>query len=98
MPRCAFRVESIVVLSTCLLGASSFFGTALAAEKQVIASGLESPESVAIGQGGRLFVTLIGKSNVNGDGAVAVIEGGKPKTFAKGLDDPKGLAAHGDNL
>jgi gluconolactonase len=68
------------------------------ADQQVIASGLASPESVALGQDGRLYVTQIGKSNVDGDGSLAVIEDGKPKIFAKGLDDPKGLVAFGSDF
>ena len=60
--------------------------------------GLENPESVVIGQDGRLYVTVIGKSDTDGDGTVVVIEDGKPKTFANGLDDPKGLVAHGTDL
>ncbi len=66
-----------------------------AAESEVIVTGLSSPESVAFGQDGRMYVTQIGKSGVNGDGSLAVIENGKPKIFAKGLDDPKGLVAVG---
>jgi len=69
-----------------------------AAEQQVIVKGLRSPESVAIGPDGRLYVTEIGRSGFDGDGAVAVIEEGKPKPFAKGLDDPKGLVVHGSDL
>ncbi|HEX3728149.1 MAG TPA: SMP-30/gluconolactonase/LRE family protein [Pirellulales bacterium] len=67
------------------------------AERQVIADGLENPESAARGHDGRLYVTVIGKS-VDGDGTIAVIEDSKHKTFAKGLDDPKGLAAYGTDL
>ena len=68
------------------------------AERQVVADGLENPESVVIGHDGRMYVTVIGKSGTDGDGTIAVIENGKPKTFAKGLDDPKGLVAHGTDL
>jgi sugar lactone lactonase YvrE len=72
--------------------------TAHAAEQQLLVKGLENPESVARGADGRLYVTVIGKSGTDGDGSVAVIEGDRAVTFAKGLDDPKGLVAHGDHL
>ena len=64
----------------------------------MLVEGLENPESAIIGRDGKLYVTVIGKSDTNGDGTVVVVEDGKAKTFAKGLDDPKGLVAHGDNL
>jgi gluconolactonase len=69
-----------------------------AAERQVIVEGLASPESVAVGHDGRLYVTQIGKSGVDGDGSLAVIENGKPKIFAKGMDDPMGLVALGSDF
>jgi gluconolactonase len=68
------------------------------ADQQVIVEGLKSPESVALGHDGRLYVTQIGKSGVDGDGSLAVIEDGKPKLFAKGMDDPKGLVAVGSDF
>ena len=72
--------------------------TVHAADRRVIASGMENPESVVIGRDGRLYMTVIGKPDVDGDGTVAVIVGGRPQTFAKGLDDPKGLVAQGTDL
>ncbi len=76
----------------------AFTTAAHAADRRVIAAGMENPESVVIGHDGRLYMTVIGKSDVDGDGTVAVIVGGKPQTFAKGLDDPKGLVARGKDL
>jgi glucose/arabinose dehydrogenase/sugar lactone lactonase YvrE len=56
-----------------------------------LVTGLKNPESVAIGFGGKIFVTTIGEFDKDGDGAVMVIEDGKVKPFAEGLDDPKGM-------
>jgi gluconolactonase len=84
-------VPCLALLSVCLAPASRL----CRADQQVIARDVAAPESVAIGQDGRIYVSQIGKSGVDGDGSVAVIEDGKPKIFAKGLDDPKGLVAVG---
>ena len=53
--------------------------------------GLVMPESVAVGPGGKLYVSIIGGEK-DGDGSIAVIEKGKATTFVGGLDDPKGIA------
>ena len=85
----------------CLVAAAVVLAPATrltAAEPQVIVRGLRSPESVTRGPDGRLYVTEIGRSGVNGDGALAVIEGDQPKEFAKGLDDPMGLVVHGHDF
>jgi sugar lactone lactonase YvrE len=55
-------------------------------------SGLKMPESVVVGQDGRIYVSEIGEFGKDGDGQISIIEGGKPKVFATGMDDPKGLA------
>ena len=63
-----------------------------------LADGLKNPESVAVSAEGRVFVSTIGGFDKNGDGAVVEIVDGSAKTFAKGLDDPKGLACWKDSL
>src|SRR5438309_1853945 len=55
--------------------------------------GLTNPESVAVGGDGRVYVSVIGEFGKDGDGAVMVIDKDRAVPFAKGLDDPKGLAA-----
>ena len=55
-------------------------------------SGLKMPESVVQATDGRVFVSEINGFGVDGDGQISVIEAGQVKLFAKGLDDPKGLA------
>ena len=49
------------------------------------------PESVCKGFGGKLYVTMIG-GDEPGDGAIYVVDGDEVKPFAKGLDNPKGIA------
>src|SRR5436190_393647 len=54
--------------------------------------GLVNPESVAVGPGGKLYVSVIGEFDKDGDGSIAVVEDGKARTLVGGLDDPKGIA------
>ncbi|MEY3798549.1 MAG: hypothetical protein RLZZ572_730, partial [Pseudomonadota bacterium] len=61
-------------------------------------SGLKMPESVVQATDGRVFVSEINGFGVDGDGQISVIEAGQVKLFAKGLDDPKGLAIIGQSL
>lgn len=59
-----------------------------------LATGLKNPESVAVGIDGRIYVSVIGEFDKDGDGSIAVIgKDGKVETFCKDLDDPKGLVA-----
>ena len=70
-------------------------GAALSTQK---ISGLKMPESVVQATDGRVFVSEINGFGVDGDGQISVIEAGQVKLFAKGLDDPKGLAIIGQSL
>jgi glucose/arabinose dehydrogenase len=54
--------------------------------------GLTNPESVAVGPDGRVYVSVIGDFDKDGDGAVLVIDKERAVPLARGLDDPKGLA------
>ena len=68
-------------------------GLANADEMRVV-KGLASPESAVVGPDGRIYVSEIGEFGKDGDGKVTAIgKSGNPEPFAKGLDDPKGLAA-----
>jgi gluconolactonase len=82
-----------------LVAFSAMCGYALA-ESPTIVSGLKSPESVVVGPGGKVYVTLIGERDKAGDGSVVIVDrdSGKITTFATGLDDPKGLVFVGDML
>ena len=76
-------------------------GAAAAAEPpkpKLLVEGLKNPESVAVSAAGRVFVSVIGGFDKNGDGTVVEVVDGKAKTIAKGLDDPKGLACWKDLL
>ncbi|MDM0110522.1 hypothetical protein QTI66_00060 [Variovorax sp. J22R133] len=54
---------------------------------------LAVPESALVGTNGRLYVSEIGEFGKDGDGQVRVVsKSGNAEPFAKGLDDPKGLA------
>ena len=69
------------------------------AEEPKTVSGLKNPESAAVGPGGKVYVTVLGERNTPGDGSVAIVDpSGKITTFAKGLDDPKGLVVVKDAL
>lgn len=64
---------------------------------KVIDSG-KRPESVCRGFGDGLYVTVMGEADVEGDGKVCRIEGEKVVDFAKGMDEPKGIALVGGVL
>ena len=66
----------------------------LAAPPAPLVSGLVNPESVAIGPGGKVYVSAIGEFDKAGDGAIFTVEDGKLVPFVAGLDDPKGIAFH----
>ncbi|AMV29873.1 Soluble aldose sugar dehydrogenase YliI precursor [Gemmata sp. SH-PL17] len=57
-----------------------------------LATGMVNPESVVVGPDGKIYVTVIGEFDKDGDGAVVTIENGKAVPFVKDLDDPKGIA------
>ena len=80
-----------------LLSASIPLAQAASLSTQKI-SGLKMPESVVQATDGRVFVSEINGFGVDGDGQISVIEAGKVKLFAKGLDDPKGLVIIGQSL
>jgi glucose/arabinose dehydrogenase len=62
-----------------------------------LVAGIKHPESVAVGQDGRIYVTTWGDDiGNNGEGAVMVVEEGIAKPFAAGLDCPRGIVAFND--
>lgn len=63
-----------------------------------VVTGLEHPESAVGGPDGRVFVSTIGAFEVDGDGAIVVIDASGKKVLASGLDDPKGIDLHGGCL
>ena len=62
-------------------------------------TGLVSPESVVQAKDGNIYVTEIGEFGKDGDGQISKLDKkGNVTVFAKGMDDPKGIAAIGDKL
>lgn len=82
-----------------LLAALLLAGPAVAADPpKVLVSGLKNPESVCVGPNGKLYASVIGDFDKDGDGSVVVIENGQATPVVSGLDDPKGLAVAGPFL
>lgn len=93
------RVAAMFPLGMLLLGGLALSPrSAAAAEPKVLVEGLKNPESVAVSDDGRIFVSVIGEFDKNGDGSVVEVVDGKAKTVAEGLDDPKGLVCWKDAL
>ncbi|HEY3326483.1 MAG TPA: SMP-30/gluconolactonase/LRE family protein [Novimethylophilus sp.] len=86
------------ILFTLAMGgllAASLAAAGAAATDLKKATGLKTPESV-LAVNGRIYVSEIGEFGKDGDGQISVIGAdGKPKAFATGMDDPKGLAYSG---
>jgi glucose/arabinose dehydrogenase len=57
-----------------------------------LVEGLVNPESVAIGPDRKMYVSVIGEFDKDGDGSIVRIENGKAVPVVTGLDDPKGIA------
>ena len=71
----------------------------MAAQQPQIITGLKQPESVAIGPGGKVYVSGgTGEYENANDGYISVLEGGKLRRFASGLDDPHGIKWYRDHL
>jgi hypothetical protein len=70
----------------------------LAAQQPRIISGLKQPESVAIGPGGRVYVSETGEYEKANDGYISILEGDTLRRFAGGLDDPHGIKWYRDHL
>lgn len=62
-------------------------------------TGLKTPESVVQAKDGVIYISEIGTPDVKGDGQISKVDKkGSVTVFAKGLDDPKGLAIIGNKL
>jgi hypothetical protein len=82
-----------------LIGSSLLLASAsLAAQQPRIITGFKQPESVAIGPGGRMYISQTGEYDKANDGYISVLEGGKLRRFAGGLDDPHGIKWHRGHL
>ena len=58
----------------------------------------ERPESVTKGFGGKYYVTVMNSADKEGDAVIKMLDEGKVSIFAKGLNEPKGIAFTGDYL
>jgi glucose/arabinose dehydrogenase/sugar lactone lactonase YvrE len=60
-----------------------------------LVTGLKNPESVVVGNDGRIYITQIGEFGKDGDGRVVVLDkDNKVTPFATGMDDPKGIVSY----
>jgi glucose/arabinose dehydrogenase len=81
------------------IGLMVFFGALpswhlLAAPPEPLLTGLAHPMAATVGSDGRVYLTVAGDFDREGDGAVLVIDKNKAVPFATGLNDPAGLAAY----
>ena len=77
---------------------SMFFGlSVLGAKNKVLKIGTR-PESVTKGFGGKYYVTVMNSPDTEGDAVIKVLDGDKSSVFAKGMDEPKGIAFTGKYL
>ena len=67
------------------------------AKNKVVKIG-ERPESVTKGFGGKYYVTVMNSADKEGDAVIKMLDEGKVSVFAKGLNEPKGIAFTGDYL
>lgn len=85
--RSLWKRLSLVFSASLLAAASAQAG----ATPERIAGGFTNPESVCLGPDGTLYLTELGEPGKAGDGKVSAIKDGKPRVFAEGLNDPKGI-------
>ena len=69
----------------------------LGAKNKVVKIG-ERPESVTKGFGGKYYITVMNSPDTEGDAVIKMLDGDKVTVFAKGLNEPKGIAFTGDYL
>lgn len=87
-------------MSTKMLAAlvAAAWAMPLVAQEPQIITGLKQPESIGIGPGGKVYVSETGEYEKANDGYISVLEGGKLRKFATGLDDPHGIKWFKDHL
>jgi sugar lactone lactonase YvrE len=76
--------------------AAGWVATAPAAEKTVLEVG-QRPESITRGWNGDFYLTVMGGEG-NGDAVVKRLKDGRVEVFARGMDEPKGIAFVGGFL
>lgn len=92
-----FHSFSRLIPALCL--ATLSLSPATCGEQEVVAVG-KNPESLTRGFEGNYFITLMGETRTegDGDGSIAMMEGRKITPFCSGMDDPKGIVMIGEFL
>src|SRR3954465_14157337 len=85
-------------MKLCLAGLALLLPASVAAQQPQIIAGLKQPESIAIGPGGKVYVSETGEYEKANDGYISILEGNKLRKFATGLDDPHGIKWYKDHL
>lgn len=85
-------MKRMLVLAPLFVGVVAVALTAQEPPKPLV-SGVEGARSVAVGPGGKVYVTAVGSDKKDPPGSVLVVEGGKTKVFASGMDEPRGIAS-----
>jgi sugar lactone lactonase YvrE len=82
-----------------LLPLTNLQAESLSIKKPTKISGLKTPESCVQAKDGSIYISEINEFDKDGDGQISVVDKkGNVSVFAKGMDDPKGLAIFGDKL
>lgn len=84
-------MRTLLCLGAVLLAAAPAVAQPL---PQPLVTGLKNPESVAAGPGGKIYVSVVGEFDKDGDGSIVTVADGKATPFVTGLNDPKGLAVY----
>jgi sugar lactone lactonase YvrE len=80
------------------LAAALVSAAQLAAQEPQIITGLKQPESITVGPRGVVYVSETGEYEKANDGYISILENGKLRRFATGLDDPHGIKWWRDHL
>ncbi|HEY3787876.1 MAG TPA: hypothetical protein VGL71_03430, partial [Urbifossiella sp.] len=92
--RSCHHPKDTAMLRVLLVPALLLAAAPLAAAKdnpKPMVEGLKTPESVAVGPNGAIYISEIGEFGKDGDGRIVVVKNGKIVPFVDGLDDPKGI-------
>ena len=86
----------LALLNTALIGATNAYAKEPLPSK---ITGLKTPESVIQAKDGSIYISEINEFGKDGDGQISKVDKkGNVTVFAKGMDDPKGLAMIGEKL
>jgi gluconolactonase len=92
------RAQSSAAIIVGLLVGLVAAAAPLPGQEPRLIAGLKQPESVAIGPDGRVYVSETGEYEKANDGYISILEAGKLRRFAGGLDDPHGIKWYRDHL